>query len=206
MTKRTVTDFETVRVEEEQWECDHCEALVDEDDIHTAVYVSGDQLLHDKAVVHSHDATHVESKHLCESCLQLREANQIRETKQYYRSWWRGTRKHLAWLAITIVPFMLGLSTDLLAVHSSATSTVGQYIAGAVGAMVVAAVAGVAFVLLVILLPVAEPDDDNETDNPQCCQTCGLSYRTLAEYNIEMHEEYCPYKDGNGFEQYDRYS
>jgi len=153
MTKRTVTDFETVRVEEEQWECDHCEALVDEDDIHTAVYVSGDQLLHDESVVHSDDATHVESKHLCEDCLQLREANQIRETKQYYRSWWRGTRKHLAWLTITIVPFLLGLSADMIAPLTRFDGIFTQHVGGMMTAVMFAIAGGIATVVLLIAIP-----------------------------------------------------
>ena len=153
MTKRTVTDFETVRVEEEQWECDHCEALVDEDDIHTAVYVSGDQLLHDESVVHSDDATHVESKHLCEDCLQLREANKIRETKQYYRSWWRGTRKHLAWLTITIVPFLLGLSADMVAPVTRFDGIFARHIGGVMTAVMFAVAGGIGTVVFLIAIP-----------------------------------------------------
>jgi hypothetical protein len=159
MTKRTVTDFETVRVEEEQWECNHCERLVDEDDIHTAVYVSGDQLPHDESVVHYDNATHVESKHLCESCLQLREANQIRETKQYYRSWWRGTRKHLAWLTITIVPFLLGLSADMIAPLTRFDGIFTQHVGGMMTAVMFAIAGGIATVVLLIAIP--DRSDEN---------------------------------------------
>jgi len=159
MTKRTVTDFETVRVEEEQWECEHCERLVDEDEIHTAVYVSGDQLLHDESVVHYDDATHVESKHLCESCLQLREANKIRETKQYYRSWWRGTRKHLAWLAITIGPFLLGLSADIIASLTFLDGVFAQHVGGLVTAVLFAVAGGIWTVGLLIAIP--DVSDEN---------------------------------------------
>jgi len=178
MTKRTVTDFETVRVEEEQWECDHCEALVDEDEIHTAVYLSGDQIPddasvvehdrsyfnsdlveHDGSVVGYDDVTHRESKHLCEDCLQLREANQIRETKQYYRSWWRGTRKHLAWLTITIVPFLLGLSADMIAPLTRFDGIFTQHVGGMMTAVMFAIAGGIATVVLLIAIP--DRSDEN---------------------------------------------
>ena len=44
----------------------------------------------------------------------------------------------------------------------------------------------------------------HETDLPRECKTCGFNYATLNEYHIRMHEKHCPYKDGNGVEQYHR--
>jgi len=40
--------------------------------------------------------------------------------------------------------------------------------------------------------------ENNKTE----CGVCGLNYRTLTQNDIQMHEKHCPYKDGNGLEQY----
>jgi len=40
------------------------------------------------------------------------------------------------------------------------------------------------------------------SEQPKECEECGLSYRTLTDSDVKMHEKYCPYKDGNGMEPY----
>lgn len=33
------------------------------------------------------------------------------------------------------------------------------------------------------------------------CEHCGMSYNTLTDRDVRMHEQHCPYQDGCGLDQ-----
>ena len=113
MTKTTVVDYETVEVEKERFQCDYCDDIVDELDIVTVGYLPGDE--NSKIWLNNEDA---ESRHLCEDCIELREAHRIREKRNYYRHWWNGTREKIAQVSLVVPAFLLGMAVMGFAYYS----------------------------------------------------------------------------------------
>jgi len=152
MTKTTRVTYETCPIEEECWECDHCGSLVDEDEINTVVYAEGDQAENTGQTRHEHTLTDATSEHMCEDCLGLRHAHSIEVENEYYRNWWRGTRKHLAWVTLTIVPFLLGISTQLFMPVTNAESLLGAYFGAMTVAVTTALIGGASFGFILLLI------------------------------------------------------
>jgi hypothetical protein len=121
MTQITVTEYQTTETEVQKYECDHCGVVVEANEINTVGYVQGDP----RETARFSDRS-VERKHLCEGCIGLRKALEIRERKDYYRTWWNETRRKIAWLAFIVPAFMLGVAYRILLAHGSAETLAGK--------------------------------------------------------------------------------
>lgn len=113
MTKTEVIEYETVERTEQRYQCDHCEIIVPEDDIITIGYVEGEP----RSTARFSDTT-VDQMHLCDDCINLREALEVREQKDYLRQRWEGFASGINIIshwAIPVLSAAIGTGIILLA-------------------------------------------------------------------------------------------
>jgi hypothetical protein len=63
-------------------------------------------------------------KHLCEDCVGLREAIAVRETKDYYRAFWEGTKGKIGWFLLLIPTFIFGVAQGMVFANAEAPTLV----------------------------------------------------------------------------------
>jgi len=79
MTEVIVTDYETMEMQKTKYQCDHCGVRCDEGESNTANIYEGPSVA----------ANGIDAKrHLCEDCLNVREALQIREERATIQDRW----------------------------------------------------------------------------------------------------------------------
>lgn len=108
MAKITVTEYETIEKNIDKFECDECNAIVDESDINTVQIHEGDLANHKRI-------DHVEKKHLCEDCSGLGRVLSVREDKEKMKTRWEGFRGHFDY--VLMAGFFLsgfGMATGIL--------------------------------------------------------------------------------------------
>ena len=95
MSKVTITDYETVEVEKEKFECDECEGLFDAEDIQLVVF--GDDPDSDITI-----QNRTRSKHVCNLCTGFGKALRIQEKKEYMKEIGRGLNFSLVFFAFSL--------------------------------------------------------------------------------------------------------
>jgi hypothetical protein len=127
MTQVTVTDFETREVEKIRYKCEHCGEIVTEDEINTIGYMEG------AGMPDTETRTLTDEKQLCEGCVSLRRALEIRQKRKYLREWWT-TRRKMVGIALYAVPLILfGASLPFIyadVTGITATKILGSFVYG----------------------------------------------------------------------------
>lgn len=116
MTEVTITEYETTERTVDKIECDHCGVVVDEEEA-TTVWMKRTDKEHEPSI-------EVRDKHYCEDCVGLREAIAVRETKDYYRAFWEGTKGKVGWILLLIPTFIFGVAQGLLFANTEAATLV----------------------------------------------------------------------------------
>lgn len=85
MTEVEVTDYETVEKTETKYQCDHCDAIVAEDQINTSTLIEGTP----SSTARLGD-TSVQVSHVCETCSGVRAAIEAEERYDALKARWEG--------------------------------------------------------------------------------------------------------------------
>jgi len=84
MTEVTVTDYETTEVQKTKYQCDHCGVHCDECEANSVAISEGVAEFDSMEWVNCEEV-----RHLCEDCLNVREALQIREKRTTIQDRWQ---------------------------------------------------------------------------------------------------------------------